>query len=245
MQDFGGENTHFVQDLNVSDITSSLRARGICDAHFNNGTFTLPKDVFAPNFLAAFQRILDLHPDTRSSLIVALNSDKSMRDSYRGKPNEEELNDELKSQEVRAENILSLLGSMYPYRKSAVIIYDEQTPRELYSALKLQKTIEMLSLHKVGFGTSPGDKPIIGSAEFPFVHASPLYNDEKPVMHQDTPVDDPSARAPDMVEKLTEKRGLHKKPYITTKGGLLIPVPKELAKYSAPPSGPRLNFQKN
>jgi hypothetical protein len=164
-----------------------------------------------------------------------------MRDFYVGKPNEKELNDELLSQEARAENILSLLEKMYPYRKSAVILYDEQTPRELYSALQAQ--VDLLSLHKIGYGTNSKDKPIIGGVYFPFVHASPLYNDEKPLMHSDTPSEDSSARKPDVTERLTETVGPHGTPYITTAGGLLMSVPKDLQKYSALSDDPRPALQ--
>jgi len=240
MNDFGGNRTHFITDTNPQQIIEQLKSRGIDEAHFNNGTFTLPKDIFAPNFLAAFQRVLDLQKDMQTPLIVALNSDKSMRDSYVGKGNEKELNDNLVSQEDRAENILSLLGAMYAHRHCVVVMYDEQTPRELYA--ELTKRIKTLSLHKVGFGTSPDDKPIIGSKNFAFVHASPLYNDEKPVMHSETPSTDPSARTPDVVEKLTEEVGPHGQPYITTKGGLLMPVPAALQKYSATKDDPRPQF---
>ncbi|MEM6811353.1 MAG: hypothetical protein AAF549_02690 [Pseudomonadota bacterium] len=243
MHDFGGTNIHFIEELDPTDIVSSLKARGIENAHFNNGTFNLPRDIFAPNFLAAFQRILDLQKDRQSPLVVALNSNISMRDSFVGKPNEEELNDKLISQDERAENILSLLGTQYPYRQVVVILYDEQTPAELYGALR--DSLNMLSLHKVGYGTNPKDKPIIGSKFFSFVHASPLYNDEKPAMHQETPQDHPTARTPDVVEKLTEEIGPHGQPYITTKGGLLMPVAKELRQYSATENDPRPAYQQS
>jgi hypothetical protein len=236
MQGFGGQNIHIIRDTDPRDIHAQLKALGIKGGHFNNGTFTLPKDKFAPAFLATFKRISDILEDNDAPLIVAINSDKSMIDSYEGKENEEDLVAKLVPQQERAQNVTSLLSALYPDRPVVAIFYDEQTPFELYEELYVSG-YSMDSLHKVGFGTSLDDKPIIGAEFFDWVYACPLPFDEKPVMHQDTRDATSTDRQPDVVEKLTEVIGPHGKPYITKEGKLLFPVPPTLQKYADPSIG--------
>ncbi len=240
MQSFGGQNAHIITDASPVAIASQLNARGITAGHFNNGTFMLPKDKFAPAFLAAEKRVTDLRdpvdgPDV--AIIVAINSDKSMRDSYLGKDNEAELNANLIPQTQRANDTVGLLSALFPNRPVAVIFYDEQTPHELYEGLS-KEGFGMKSLHKVGYGTSADDKPIIGSEFFDWVYACPLPFDAKPVMHKDTRDAVATDRRPDVVEKLTEAVGPHGAPYITAQGKLLFPVPASLSQYAAAQGGP-------
>ncbi len=238
MQDFGGQNTHIITDTDPRAIHAQLAARGIQSGHFNNGTFNMPKDKFAPAFLAAFKRVLDLHDgETETPLIVAINSDKSMINSYQDKENKNELISKLILQQERAQNVVSLLSALYPDRPVVAIFYDEQTPFELYEDFYV-RDFSMNSLHKVGFGTSREDKPIIGAQFFNLVYACPLPFDEKPVMYKDTRDTVSTDRQPDFVEKLTEVNGPHGRPYITKDGKILFDLPPALEHYSATVDAP-------
>ncbi len=230
MQEFGGQKTHIIDAVGADAIYDALVVRGITEAHFNNGTFTLPKNTFAPAFLAAFKRVTDLRDPVVGAgipLVVAINSDKSMRDSYVGKDNEAELNQKLVPQHERAQNAVSLLSALYPHRKVAAVFYDEQTPHELYQGLSANG-FGMKSLHKVGFGTSADEKPIIGAEFFDFVYACPLPFDAKPIMYTDTRDALPTDTRPNLVEKLTEVIGPHGAPYMLKDGTLLFPLPLDL-----------------
>ncbi len=228
MRSFGGQNTHVVKDTDPQVISNSLNALGIKDGHFNNGTFTLPKDVFAPAFLAAFKRVIDLKDGIDTPLIVAINSDISMIQSFKGKDNEAELVKTLISQEERAQNVISLLSGLFPNRSVVAVFYDEQTPHELYRGLS-QNGFGMRSLHKVGYGTTPNEKPIVGAEFFEWVYACPLPHDAKPFMYNDTRDVNSNDRQPDVVEKLTEVIGPHGSPYLTKEGLPLFKLPTELA----------------
>ncbi|PZO82695.1 MAG: hypothetical protein DI626_09835 [Micavibrio aeruginosavorus] len=230
MQDFGGQKVHIIEETGAAAIFDALKARGITQAHFNNGTFMLPKEKFAPAFLAAFKRVTDLRDPVNGvnvPLVVAINSDKSMKDSYAGKDNEAALVENLVPQEERAANAASLLSSLYPDRSVAVVFYDEQTPHEIYSGLS-KLGFGLKSLHKVGFGTSDKEKPIIGAEFFEWVFACPLPFDAKPVMYNDTRDALETDVRPNLVEKLTVVHGPHGAPYMIPDGTLLFSLPMEL-----------------
>ncbi len=238
MEGFGGQNAHIITDTNPAEILNALHARGINEGHFNNGTFTLPRNIFAPAFLAAQKRIADLRDDIDGELmpmIIAINSDKSMRDSYVARPDEADLNLKLIDQNQRAKNVVSTLSALFPKRPVVAIFYDEQTPYELYKFL-YDNAFNMKSLHKVGFGTSADEKPIIGAEFFEWVYAYPLPFDAKPVMYADTRDVNAQDVRPNLVEKLTEVIGLHGSSYITTKGKLLFPLPEALQEFAPNPA---------
>ncbi|MFA5591719.1 MAG: hypothetical protein WC989_00195 [Micavibrio sp.] len=239
MKSFGGQHTHIIQETGADSILKALKARGIKAGHFNNGTFMLPEEKLVPAFLSAFKRVVDLRNDNETPLIVAINSDKSMLASYQGKENEQDLIRGLVPQQQRAEMVVSILSALWPERDAAAIFYDEDTPYALYSGLH-GGGFGLKSLHKVGYGTNPSDKPIIGAEFFDWVYACPLYNDERPVMHKETRNAQPADRQPDLVERLTDETGPHGKPYITAGGKLLFPVPPALQKYApVAEDGPR------
>ncbi len=230
MQAFGGQKVHIIEETGAKSIHEALVSRGIYEGHFNNGTFTLPKEKFAPAFLAAFKRVTDLRDSINGSnvsLVVAINSDKSMRDSYAGKDDEAKLIENLVPQLERAENAASLLSALYPDRPVAIVFYDEQTPHELYSGLS-ERGFGLKSLHKVGFGTNKDEKPIIGAEFFEWVYACPLPFDAKPVMYSDTRDALETDVRPNIVEKLTVEHGPHGAPYILKDGTLLFPLPADL-----------------
>lgn len=230
MQDFGGQKVHVIEETGAAAIFDALKARGITQAHFNNGTFTLPKQKFAPAFLAAFKRVTDLRDPVNGAdvpLVVAINSDKSMKDSYAGKDNEAALSANLVPQAERAENVASLLSALYPDRPVAIVFYDEQTPRELYSGLS-GYGFGLKSLHKVGFGTSREEKPIVGAEFFEWVFACPLPFEAKPVMYNDTRDSLETDVRPNLVEKLTVVHGPHGAPYMIPDGTLLFSLPMDL-----------------
>lgn len=233
------KNTHIVQSTSLRDIFREMARLNLGRAHFNNGTFTLPVDTYAPGFLAAFQCTLDqLKAAPYDALIVAINSDQSMLDSYWGKPDEAELIKKLIPEDKRASDLVDLMAAMYPDRQNVVIKYDNPTPEELYR--NMRRTFPSLgaSLHKLGFGTNPKDRPIIGGKYFDHLLAYPFHFDAKPVMHADTRERLPEDRDPDAVEKLTEIIGPHGQPYITSDGKLLFPVPPALQQFAAPRQGP-------
>ena len=238
MCSFGGTNTHIIEDTNPEIILTRLNSIGIRRGHFNNGTYTLPKDVFAPAFLAAFRRVIDLQPEAGVPLIVAINSDKSMIDSFKGKNNEDVLVQDLAPQIERAKNVTSLLSALFPDRQTVAIFYDEQTPFELYEALN-KNGFDISSLHKVGFGTSPDDKPIIGAQFANWVYACPAPFAGKPVMYTDTRAANEFDTRPNLVEDITEVIGPHGATYIQKGNGgkILFPVPAVLSQYSLATQG--------
>lgn len=228
-------NAHIIQSTSLKDIFSGLARLNLHRAHFNNGTFTLPVDTYAPGFLAGFQCTLDqveAAPD--DALIVAINSDQSMQDSYWGKPDEKEQIANLIPEIERASDLVDLMAAMYPDRQNVVIMYDNPTPEELYRNLRRSFPSLGASLHKIGFGTNPNDKPIVGGKYFDHLLAYPFHFDGKPVLHAETRKRLPEDRDPDAVEKLTEFIGPHGAPYITPGGGLLFPVLSVLQRFAAP-----------
>jgi hypothetical protein len=235
MSMFGGQRTHIITDKDPEAIMYQLGARGIYSGHFTNGTFTLPLEKFAPTFLAAFKRVSDIHDDVTTPLIVAINSDVSMKNSYARLNEDDRIMAHIMhtNEETRAYDVVTLLSYLYPRRSVAAIFYDEDTPYELYSEMK-QGGFGMKSLHKVGYGTSPDDKPIIGAKFFDWVYACPLPFDAKPVMHTETRNVNATDRAPDLVEKLTDVMGPHGRAYMTTQGKVLFPVSGNLSEFADP-----------
>lgn len=235
MQGFGGANIHLLNGSSTDDTIRYLKAVGIIGVipravHMTNGTYTLPISKIVPTTLAGFACINQkLGFFSKSDVImIAFNSDKSMRNSYVGRPNQQKLNDELESEEVRAKKVLLPLSEYFVGHDIVGVFYDEETPLELFTAFK-RAGLNMKTIHKHGYGTNPDDKPIIGAGFFERVFAFPLLGDERPVMHNETRVSngyDVYPKPEDVIKLWEEKLGGLS--YLSTDGRILFPAPSSL-----------------
>lgn len=162
-------NVTVIHSTDFADIIAVLPAGG---AHFTNGTYAPPAALIVPTTLAGFEHVNSVEA---LPMVVAINSDVSMRNMGKG---------EFESQLLRAEKIKRPLAEKFPNQEIYIIFYDEPTPVELYKALAA--TGRTATLHKWGYGTTPEAPRIEGAEFFKTVYAFPLPNDTKPVCWFDT-----------------------------------------------------------
>lgn len=223
-------NLHIIETTDKAVIASKLGilTRGGGSVFANNGTYAFPKDALLPTTLAAFQFIVDRFATSPNDvLLVALNSDASMQVFYDGKGTPAE---ERENFVTRAAKITGALSSQFAGHRVVIIVYDEETPHELYEHLS-NSGLPLDTLYKFGYGTDKKAPPIIGGEFFERVLAFPMPNDEKPFAFDQTEM-----RGMPFVPEfynLTKEDGSHGVPYLTPQGKILFPVVPELRKYTA------------
>lgn len=175
------QNLHIVE--NIHDVTSPIGR--LTSVHATNGTYAYDADTIVPTTLASFQFIADNDHLCKKhhAFVIGVNSDVSMRNAGI---------DVQEDQQTRALKVALPLALQHPDRTIAVIYYDEETPEELYRALRHDVGADLYTLHKWGYGTAPNAPKIIGSDHFEFTFGFPLPNDQKPVFYDKTPVENQS-----------------------------------------------------
>jgi hypothetical protein len=207
----GPQNITYIESVDHAEIIKKLKESGCQKAHFTNGTYAYSASLIVPTALAGFKYVLD--NDEALPLVIAVNSDESMKD----------LNfKDFESQTIRANKVALPLATLFPETQIYIIYYDEKTPNSLYEALHAEKMTA--TLHKWGYGTNPNAPKIEGAELFKTTYAYPLPNDIKPVCHQITPVSEEAQKIE--VVDLREK--------LIVKEGILFDVPAALQQYVSP-----------
>lgn len=200
-----------IQDTDHKEILTKLKQAGVKGAHFTNGTYAWPQSVTVATTLAGFKYVVD-SVDASLSLIIAINSDKSMYEL--GKK-------DFASQTERAASVAGPLAQAFPDNRVFVVFYDDKTPNALYEFLARHNVTT--TLHKWGFGTSPDAPKIEGAENFANVFGYPLMGDKKPLCWDDTPTaEQPNVHVADLRNKL-----------ITPARLCLFALPESLASYQA------------
>lgn len=168
-------NLIIIESAERNKITGELACLEVRGAHFTNGVYSMAAGLIVPTTLAGFRYMVDRQPHL--PLVIAVNSDKSMY--LMGKTGVE-------PQMVRALKVAEPLAEVFPDNRVIVLFYDEETPNQLYAALRRQGHTR--TLHKWGYGTEPSAPKIEGAEFFDFVYGYPLPNDKKPVCWEETPL---------------------------------------------------------
>jgi hypothetical protein len=231
MKKVGEDRTVIIGYTRPSVMVVELNKHGFKEGHFTDTEFLKAEDE--PMLLASYKRVTDLHSNKKVPLIVALNSDQSLRDFYLGKPNEAELKANHIPQNIRAKKVVSLLSECFPDRKIAVVFFNEPDAYELYKSLNFWG-MGMRTVHKTGLDVKQQNKPVIGGGFFDYVFAWPHYTGNKPLTHVDREKLFKGDRKPHRVEDLTKLQMQFNSRYISKEGALLFKLPKKLKHY-----GPR------
>lgn len=199
-----------IESTKHEEILAKLKVLNEISAHFTNGTFAFGPEITVATTLAGFKYVLaDSNPNL--SLIIAINSDESMRSM--GKT-------DFKDQKTRANVVAKPLAEAFPKNKVIIIFYDEKTPNKLYESLAKNEITH--SLHKWGYGTESNAPKIEGAELFSVVYGYPLVNDLKPLCWKDTPVVDQKN-----IIKVADLRGK----LITSERKCLFVLPESLKDY--------------
>ncbi|QQG37131.1 MAG: hypothetical protein HYS17_05050 [Micavibrio aeruginosavorus] len=202
-----------------------LDMMGVHNIHCTNGTYAYPVERTVPTTLAGFQYINDQVASPYDAFLVAVNSNQSMAGIMAAKNATAAEMSALESEDVRAAKVADALSAHFNNRPVVVLFYHEDTPTRLYEALAAAN-INLVSLHKWGYGTDPKAPRIEGASNFARVFGFPLPNDGKPVCHGITVREDQSGVV--TVVKLQEQLGPHGKPYISSAGKVQFTVPAGL-----------------
>lgn len=214
-------NLCILETCNKASILIGLQDHGVTAGHFTNGTYIMPIGKIIPTTLCAFEYVKDYLARPGDALVIAINSDHSMRGIMDAKNASPEDRASVEDQVARARKVSIPLALQHPDRQIVILFYDEETPTPLYDFLA-ENGFNMQSLHKWGFGTEKGGKRIEGAHNFATVLALPLPNDTKPVCYELTQEEDQTDI--NIIVKLTETIGSHGAPYITAAGELLFPL---------------------
>lgn len=187
-------------------IYREMTSRGAVAGHFTNGTYAPPESLVVPTVLAGFQYSVDTEAKNETSLIIAVNSDKSMaiinakrlavldQEILKGQKSEEDrqkLETEIRNQEdqtVRGLKVAGPVALQNPDRKVFVVFYDEETPNRLYDTLA-KNGFGMETLFKWGYGTKPQEGRIESAENFKRTLGFPLPNTIDPICAQITPAE--------------------------------------------------------
>jgi hypothetical protein len=208
-------NLKIINDTDKDAIFQGIAETGASVLNATNGTYTAPANLVVPTTLGGFQLASDKGAGVQDALIMAINSDISMRDIAAQKSLKGEDIGIVEDQLTRAEKVLAPLAKQFPDRQIIGIFYDEDTPVKLYEYLKDSTPFELNSLFKFGYGTDPRAGDIEGAHCFKTVFAFPMPNDQKALCHDLTKVS--ANRAHYEVYKLTEEFAANGLPYMTKK----------------------------
>jgi len=231
-------NLDIISSTSTADIISWLKKENVQAIHATNGIYAAPRDLVVPTTLAGFEYITDQPENAAGALVIAVNSDKSVRHlahhaAAEGKtfkaPNEDE--------NTRARKVLEAVAAQHPNRKVIGLYYDETTPNALYDALAGDPDINMKTLFKFGYGTDPKSARIEGAANFSTIYGFPFPNDDKPLCHELTVDEDQSAFV--CVHDLTVENRMHNTPYLSKSNKVLFPVATSLVQYRQLPEAPQ------
>jgi len=163
------------------NAAAQLVGQGIESAHFTNGVYSYSSALVVPTVLAGFEYAVEQSPkDDASALVIAVNSDKSMKLIMDKKNATQAERDALENHLQRARKVAFPLMEQHLDREIVVIYYDEETPNALYDKMNAAG-FGMKSLFKWGYGTNPQEGVIEGVECFDVVRGHPLPNDIKPV----------------------------------------------------------------
>lgn len=210
-------NLHVVR--NFKRLPELLEGRTV---HATNEIYSSDAKLVVPTTLAGFQYIANDPNLSRKSdaFVIGVNSDKSLTDVMTRKGASQREISAIESDMVRARKVAEPLALQHSGRQVFVVFFDEETPNALYDHLA-EKGVELRSLHKHGYGTTPDAPKIEGSENFAVTLAFPLPNDKKPVCFDITPVENQTGVA---VVKLTEANGPNHPPYLSNEGNILFKV---------------------
>lgn len=219
------------------DIIAELNRLQTSAIHATNGTYVAGPDIVVPTTLAGFQFIFDnavskSGANAGDSILIAINSDKSMEALRAQKEAIGETLDDWLPQKQRAANVAIPIATHFAENGTDVTVafYDEETPTALYEALAQNGAFEMKSLFKWGYGTNPDAPRIEGAQFFNNTYGFPLPFDQKPLCHDITAVEDQSDVV--RVHRLTKEIGSHGAPFITEGNKVLFPVAPKLRQFS-------------
>lgn len=207
-------NFTLIPSSDAVQIYKELTSRGASAGHFTNGTYAPPESLVVPTVLSGFQYIVDNAAKKDDALIIAINSDESMKHiniqrinaAYRvrvrklreGKEDPKDIEaalqkvarevQNMENQETRALKVGIPLALQNQDRKVFIVFYNEETPNKLYDTLK-NHGFGMETLFKWGYGTKPEEGRIEGAENFRKVFGYPLPNDIAPVCAALTPIE--------------------------------------------------------
>ena len=217
-----------VQGLNDYALDGSTRGRLLV----NNGIYRHNPDAMLPSVLGAAQYVWENHARRGDTFLYAVNSNDSVA----------KLNEKLEAKGItpqpcpdQAERMAVLgdaLCDAYPDMRFAFILYDEETPAELYRHLKGNLREGALALiYKFGYTDIPGSRYFdeVLSLENPL--------DKTPDAKSVTPGGD--ASKPAKLTDLMTVRGGHGLPYLSaTDGKPLFPLRGPAARHVSPHAVP-------
>ncbi len=205
------QNLTYISSTSPSEIIQTLNKLECTSAHFTNGTFAYKPELIVPTALAGFKCVSDPHPSC--SLVMAVNSDKSMQGmNFQN----------FENQSVRAAKVAEPLAQYFSDRQIIVLYYDESTPNTLYQELHAHKITK--TLHKWGYGTEPNAPKIEAAELFDVVYGFPLPNNIKPVCHDLTPL----AKEQQAIQVVDLRNSL------ICEDGVLFELPPSIEKYQSP-----------
>ncbi|MFA7275293.1 MAG: hypothetical protein WC043_00660 [Pseudobdellovibrionaceae bacterium] len=186
---------------------------GSMPVHCTNGTYANQSLPLRETTLAGFQYVLDQTQD--GILVIAVNSDKSMREHVKNVENPA-------SERDRALFVATPLALQYPDKEILVVFYDDATPLPLYTKLE-ENTAHVASLHKHGnYGTDANGPIIEGAHLFANTFAFPFPSKEKAVCEDLTRTGDQNAII--KVRDLYGENGPHGTPYLSPSKKILFPL---------------------
>lgn len=247
----------------VDAVEEALHDQNIESAVFTNGTYVGPQDVVLPTTLAGFKFALDRFSRPDDAIVVAVNSDESMKAIYKTKmatasaaildglstlEGEERAHaavtaaDKLQAllaEYAALENVqdraAKLTGPLVQQfpDRNVVILFYDEETPTELYDGLTMKGFGMTTLFKWGYGTNPTAPRIEGARNFQNVLAFPFRNDAKPICHDITVAEDQS----DVVKvfKLHEAEG-DRPAYMDGDGRLTFALAESLQNYAAPQS---------
>ncbi|MCB1537833.1 MAG: hypothetical protein H6865_07160 [Rhodospirillales bacterium] len=206
-------------------IAGIIAHMGVNALHVTNGTYAYAREQILPTMLAGFKFIDDRFLNDGAGLLIAVNSDASMRDMLAAKGAGAEEFANLEPQDERAAKVAPALAAQFPGRRVFVCFYDQADPRDLYFGLYQSARVCLRSLQKWGYGAARTSKPILGAEYFENVFSFPLPQSVAglmPVAWDVTP--EGATRRDYLAVDLTRAVGRHGRPYISAGNQVLFPV---------------------
>jgi hypothetical protein len=222
------DNLTHIANPDPKVVTAALSRDGVERVHATNGVLAGPPERLLPTNLACFKLIDDRKPD-HGVFLIAVNSDESVEKLNADKAAKGENIPPSVPQEQRAGMIGKAVAALFPTRSVYTVLYDDKTPEALYETLQ-DSGIEMETLFKGNYGTSPDQGRIEGAHCFAHVIAFPLPHVTAALQPYASGITE-KGDLPEHGEvlRLTQEKGAHGRPYMSEANKLLFPVPQGLA----------------
>ena len=221
-----------IMSARPDDVVTALKKDNTQSLHVTNGAYVPAAKILVPTTVAGFQYLHDTHPDKSASMLVAINSNKSMRDALEARNAPGAEFDALEDQYARARKFIPLLTAQFPERRVIMAFYDEQDPVALYGTIDAAG-IPIRTLHKWGYGTGDNPKPILGAEFAQSVYGYPFASATEHMRPAFWDVTPEGQKGSVKIVDLTKAAGPHGRAYLSDDNKLLFPVASQLKTFAA------------